>query len=204
VILRGHGIVLREWTDDDLDRMSELFDEPSIEQATPLETPFDRAAAARYLARARESRAEGRAIQLAITTDGGAALGEVLLFGIADGCGELGYAVGVAHRGQGLGARAVRLLVDHAAEQLGLHRFLLKIAPGNAASARVAAAAGFSLTDEPLEIREAKGRAVELATWERLIPRAAGAAPTRARPGATPRRGSPPRCPPGSAAGGLG
>ena len=169
MILRGDGIVLREWTDDDLARMSELFDEPSIEQATPLETPFDRDAAARYLARAREARAEGRAIQLAITADGGAALGEVLLFGIAGDCAELGYAVGTAHRGQGLGARAVRLLVDHAAQQLGLRRFLLKIAPGNLASARVAAAAGFSLTGEPHEVREAKGRAVELATWERRV-----------------------------------
>jgi hypothetical protein len=75
VRLAGVEIVLREWTDDDLPTMVELFDEPDVDRFTPLASPFDFAAATQYLGRARRNRAAGQACQLAITTDGGCALG---------------------------------------------------------------------------------------------------------------------------------
>jgi RimJ/RimL family protein N-acetyltransferase len=159
------GLVLREWTDADVPRMVALFDEPAVAEWTPLESPFDTDAATRYLERAREARGSGRALQLAITTDGVLPLGEVLLFPGPDGTGELGYAVGAAHRGAGLAARAVTQLREYAEETHGLRRFVLRIAPGNTASARVASACGFRLTAEPPLVREIKGRRTELATW---------------------------------------
>lgn len=184
VRLQGEGIVLREWTDADLPRMAELFDEPAIAQWTPLESPFDAAAAARYLARARANRTAGQAMQLAVTADGELALGEVLLFGVVERTAEIGYAIGAAHRGEGLAARSVRVLVEHAHAAYGLDRFLLRIPPGNAASRAVARASGFRATRDPLVAREAKGRRIELETWARdaegsLSPpaRSAGSAP---------------------------
>jgi RimJ/RimL family protein N-acetyltransferase len=41
----GDRLVLREWTDDDLPTMLELFDEPAVARFTPLASPFDLGAA---------------------------------------------------------------------------------------------------------------------------------------------------------------
>jgi RimJ/RimL family protein N-acetyltransferase len=178
VLVHGDGVVLREWTDDDVPAMVALLDDPEIDQWTPIESPFDAGAAARYLARARARRSEGRALQLAVTTDGEAPLGEVLLFDPSGDSAELGYAIGAAHRGRGLARASVLALVDHAAAGYGLQRFLLRIPPGNAASRAVARSAGFELTRDPLVARAAKGRRVELETWSLRPPaRSAGSAP---------------------------
>jgi RimJ/RimL family protein N-acetyltransferase len=166
VVIRAHGMVLREWTAADVEAMVTLFDEESIDVWTPLESPFDGAAAQRYLERAYRVRAKGHGIQLAITADGRTPLGEVLLFdGDSPDTAELAYAVGIAHRGQGLAARAVRMMMEFAADQCGVSSFLLTISPANLASQAVARAAGFRPTDEPLKIRERKGRRLEMATW---------------------------------------
>jgi RimJ/RimL family protein N-acetyltransferase len=108
---------------------------------------------------------DGTGVQLAVTADGVTPLGEVLLF-LREDSAELGYAVGLDHRGARLAARALGLLLDHAREAHGVRRFVLRISPGNVASMRVAEACGFRLTDAPLLQREMKGRPVELGTWE--------------------------------------
>ncbi|WP_248965062.1 GNAT family N-acetyltransferase [Sphaerisporangium perillae] len=165
--LSGHGLVLREWTDDDLPVMVELFDDPAVAYWTPLVTPFDLAAARGYLERARRARAAGDRVHLAVTTDGGAAKGEVLLGGIArdDGTASIGYAIGAAHRGQRLAVRAVLVMTEFAYEVMGLPQVFLEIEPDNEPSVRVARAAGFLLSDAPPTIVEDKGRTLSLATW---------------------------------------
>ena len=170
--LDGHGLVLREWTDEDVPAMTVLFDDPDVARWTPLASPFDAEAAVRYLDRAREARDTGRRIQLAVTTDGGAPLGEVMLMlRDEDGEVELGYAVGAAHRGRGLSARAVRLLTDLAYGTIAARRVVLRIDPGNAPSAAVARAAGFRLADEPpIVIREPSGIEYVLRLWEHRRP----------------------------------
>lgn len=57
VVISGDGIVLREWTEADVEAMVTLFDEESIDLWTPLESPFDPGAAQRYLERAYRLRA---------------------------------------------------------------------------------------------------------------------------------------------------
>jgi RimJ/RimL family protein N-acetyltransferase len=149
--------------------MCELFDEPAIDRWTPIESPFDLAAARRYLARARSAQSDGTGVHLAVTTDGVLALGEVILFArpaAGRRTAEIGYTVGAAYRGQGLATRAVRVLVEHAVLAHGLQRFVLRIEPGNAASEGVARASGFTLSALPPQVQESKGRRVELATWE--------------------------------------
>ena len=152
--ISGFGLYLREWTDADLPVMVELFDDPQVGRWTPLSRPFDLAAARAYLDQARTRRAEGRSIQLTITTDEHTALGEVLLFVTGpDGRGpggrvaELAYAVGAASRRQALATRAVRLMTGYAYQTLGMLQVILRIDPDNSASVGVARAAGFVLTD---------------------------------------------------------
>ncbi|ARF53512.1 GNAT family N-acetyltransferase [Streptomyces gilvosporeus] len=162
--LAGEGLVLRDWTEADLAAMPELFDHPDIAYWTPIVSPFDEAAARTRLERDRQLRAEGTAILLAITVDGGAPLGEVMLRRAPEGT-ELGYAVGPAHRGQGLAARAVRVMAGYAFEQLGVERVILELEAENDASVAVATRTGFSLLDVPLIKGEEKGRPYALQTW---------------------------------------
>lgn len=169
VRLTGLGIHLREWTDDDLPVMVELFADPQFYQWTPLASPFDLSAAQAYLSRAREQRDAGRVVQLAVTTDGHAAMGEVLLIRREeDGrhAAELAYGIGAKHRRRRLAARAVELMTRYAHDTLAFDRVILRIAPENTASEAVARTTGFHLTDEEPIIRERPdGRTVRLRTW---------------------------------------
>jgi RimJ/RimL family protein N-acetyltransferase len=168
VRLSGHGVVLREWEDGDLAAMVGLFDDPDVAYWTPLVSPFDLEAARLYLERAQERRAAGQRVQLAITVDGGEPMGEVLLMLSELGLdvAEIGYAMGAAYRGRGLAARAVRVMTGFAYDTVGVSRLLLEIEPGNAASAAVARAAGYRLTEAPPIPAEEKGRQLSLQTWE--------------------------------------
>ncbi|MFE4698270.1 GNAT family N-acetyltransferase [Streptomyces sp. NPDC056738] len=162
--LSGEGLVLRDWTEADLTAMPELFDHPDIAYWTPIVSPFDEAAAWARLDRDREMRAQGTAVLLAITVDGGAPLGEVMLRRAPEGM-EIGYAVGPAHRGQGLAVRAVRVMAAYAFERQGAEQVILELEAENAASVAVATKAGFELLDVPLITGEEKGRPFSLQTW---------------------------------------
>ncbi|MET9959527.1 GNAT family N-acetyltransferase [Streptomyces sp. NPDC006326] len=162
--LTGKGLVLRDWTEADLEAMPELFDHPDIAYWTPIVSPFDEAAARARLDRDRRLRAEGTTLLLAITVDGGAPLGEVMLRRAPEGM-EIGYAVGPAHRGQGLAARAVQVMAAYAFEELGAEQVILELESENAASVAVATKTGFRLLDVPLITGEEKGRPYALQTW---------------------------------------
>lgn len=56
--------------------------------------------------------------------------------------GELAWSLSPLHRGRGVGARAVRLVLTHAFERLGLTRVEAYVDPGNHAALRLAARAG--------------------------------------------------------------
>lgn len=162
--LSGEGLVLRDWRESDLAAMPELFDHPDIAYWTPIVSPFDEAAARARLVRDRQLRREGTTVLLAITTDGDVPLGEIMLRRAPEGM-EIGYAVGPAHRGQGLAVRAVRLMAAYAFEEMGAERVILELEAENAASVAVAGRAGFRLLDVPLITGEEKGRPFVLQTW---------------------------------------
>lgn len=148
--------------------MVELFDTAEMDRWTPLPHPFDAMAATAYVLQTREAEQSGT-VQRAITTDGGRPLGEVLRFLTdEDGTCELAYAVGAQHRGAGLAAQAVLAMLP-TARSAGYRTALLRIDVANAPSARVAEAAGFTRTDQPLLRRERKGYTLDLATWTRVL-----------------------------------
>ncbi|WP_151478702.1 GNAT family N-acetyltransferase [Streptomyces albicerus] len=165
--LEGEGIHLREWSEDDIPALVELYDDPEIARWTPVASPFDTMAAQVYLTEAREARAEGRKVQLAITTDGVRPQGEVLLFRnkTDERDVEIAYGVGAAYRGRGLASRAVRLLSSYAVRHTGARRVVLCIEEANTASAAVARATGFTLTDDEPVLRTSRGREIALRTW---------------------------------------
>jgi RimJ/RimL family protein N-acetyltransferase len=168
ITLTGNGVTLREWRSEDLDDLIELLDEPDVARWTPMPSPFDVEAGMAYLKRAHQGRTSGQRIQLAITTDGGKPLGEVLLFGVDAGLkeAELGYLVGAPHRRRGLASGALSLLSGYARGTLSLDRLLLRIDPDNAASCAVAQRCGFRLTGEPPILQEGPYGPSRLHTWE--------------------------------------
>ncbi|MGC5016232.1 GNAT family N-acetyltransferase [Streptosporangium sp. DT93] len=163
------GLHLREWADDDVPAMVDLFDEPQVARWTPLRSPFDADAAREYLTRARAARAADRGVQLAVTEDGREPLGEVLFFRRAgeSGVAELAYAIGARHRGRRLAARAVEVMARYAATSLGTRGLVLRVDPANGASVAVARATGFHLTDAEPETLDRRGDRVTLLTWRR-------------------------------------
>jgi RimJ/RimL family protein N-acetyltransferase len=161
--ITAHGLRLREWTSGDLAVMRELFDDPDVAYRTPLESPFDQAAAQRYLDSAHQARKNNQRLHLAITVDGYQALGEVML---NQTTGGISYVVGAAHRGQRLATRAVQVITGYAHTTLALPRVILEIEPDNHPSIAVARSAGFRPCPPTPETVTDKGRTYQLLTWE--------------------------------------
>lgn len=148
--LSGDGLVLRPWSDADLAVLPALFDDPEVARWTPLESPFDTAAARRYLDRAAERLRTGEATTLAVVEEpgDGVPVGMVLARPFDDaGTVELGYALGPHARGRRIASRALRLLMSRVTAD-GARRLVLRIDAGNTASEHVARACGFTATDE--------------------------------------------------------
>jgi RimJ/RimL family protein N-acetyltransferase len=163
VPLTGNGLVLREWRDDDLPAMVDLFEDPDVARWTPIPSPFDLAAAHDYLAMIRRTRIEDGRLHLAITRYGDdTPLGLVFISPVR---ASAGYVVGKAHRGQGLAVRASRLITDFAHQAFGLRRVYLEIASGNVASMAVARSLGYQFTDKEPERVESNGYSLTLLTW---------------------------------------
>lgn len=174
ITLTGRGLLLREWRSDDLADLVTLLDDPDVARWTPMPSPFNLDEGEAYLARAKHMRTSGQRIQLAITVDGEAPLGEVLLFGLDVGLreAELGYLVGAAHRRRGIASGALTLLVSYALGTLKLRRLLLRIDSGNLASCAVARRCGFELVGEPPIVQEGPYGPTSLDTWELVERRA--------------------------------
>ena len=167
--IEGDGVVLREWRTSDLPSLITLYDTREMDRRTPVASPFTELVARDYVAAAHQLREELGSLQLAITTIGETAIGEVLAFPSAeDGVVELAYAVAVSHVGQGLGRRAVLALLTTLAATDVVKAQLL-IADDNLPSQQVAKGAGFVLTDQPVVERHRKGMIVRLATWDRAV-----------------------------------
>jgi RimJ/RimL family protein N-acetyltransferase len=170
VVLKQEGLVLREWVSQDVPALVELFSTPEMDRRTPYPSPFDEEAAHSYLSSAHDMRKQWGALQLAITEDGEAPLGEVVIFPTdVAGQVEMAYGVGATHKGRGLARRAVAVALD-LARKGGAVSAILHIAVDNTASHRVAQATGFALrNDHGLIVRRRKGQIVQLAVWQRTI-----------------------------------
>jgi RimJ/RimL family protein N-acetyltransferase len=167
IVIRSGELVLREWQDDDISHMVEMFNTPEMERWTPVAHPFDVEAAKDFLRTARQGREWGL-LQLAIT-EGGEPLGEVRLFPCDDqAMVEYAYGVGSAHRGRHLASRAVVATFPQARDE-GYSVARIRVPIDNVGSAKVAKNAGFTLTDEPLIRHEARGNVYDQATWLRPI-----------------------------------
>lgn len=165
----GAGLLLREWADSDIPALVTLYDTAEMDRRTPVSSPFDVAAAKKYVSASHDRRAAGTSLQLAVTERGDEPVGEIL---VAQAKGntyvELAYAISAPHSGQRLAQRSVLLVLDHL-RAAGVALVRLSISEDNPASQHVARATGFHRTDlRPFE-RRRKGYTVILHAWERSL-----------------------------------
>lgn len=143
------GLVFRAWSEDDVPDLVAAWRDPEMRRWMPEEEadPFDADVAASFVKEAARLRAEARALPIAIEDSAtGRVIGSVT-FNVWDRYHwNVGYWVVTERRGQGLASKTVSRLARWAFEaHPGLERLSLYTLPGNEASQRVAAHAGFRL-----------------------------------------------------------
>jgi len=138
--LRDGDLVLRPWTEDDVDGMVAGCNDPEVARWIPtIPHPYTEADALAFIRG--EVRPEHQA--LAIELDGRVVGGIGIGLNSHDYRGTLGYWMAAASRGRGTCTRALRLLSRHALDELELQRLDLVTDPNNVASQRVAEKVGF-------------------------------------------------------------
>ena len=143
-------ITLRAKTGADADALTAACQDPEIPRWTRVPVPYRRADALAYIAGSELELDAGLSIDwLAFDADG-RLLASIAVMEIdrERGTGEIGYWVAREARGQGVAARAVRLVRDWASGELGLTTLEIVVHEDNAASLAVARAAGFTETGE--------------------------------------------------------
>lgn len=154
------GIVLRPWaaTPGDVAALVAAWSDPLLAAADGTPDEISTARAARWIRGDARRRAMGACLDLVICPAGaggtevrrgagGSVLGEVGLRNIdlERRRAEISWWLAPEHRGRGIAAAAARVLADWALSPAGgLDQVWARIVPANAASARVAAAAGLA------------------------------------------------------------
>jgi RimJ/RimL family protein N-acetyltransferase len=169
-ILQGEGVVLRPFLNSDAADLAAGCDDPLTQRFLPLlPSPYTLTDAHWWINDGSRAALAGGGASYAIAdpeTD--RLLGGVSVGRIHAGEGEIGYWVAPWARGRGVASAAVRRLSAHMFEQ-GLQRLVLRTDPENAASQRVAIAAGF--TREGISRRRGQARdggRYDQINWARL------------------------------------
>lgn len=144
-------LTIRRLRPEDLEPLVAVRSDPEVVRYTPVRG-FDRERGERLIAEMAEldPGAPGRWFQFALERrDTGAFVGDLGLKGAesahAPRTFEIGFTLGTAHHGQGLGTEAVRAVVDHAFRELGAHRVYGNCDARNVRSAALMARVGMRL-----------------------------------------------------------
>lgn len=170
--LRDGDLLLSAPTAADVERVTALCQDPSIQEWTTVPSPYRRADAEAFLLEAVPA-SWGRGSPTWAIRTGGELVGMVGLDGAADGSALIGYWLKPAARGRGLMHRAVGLALDAGFDRLGLERVEWRAYLGNWPSWRVAWRHGFRLegTVRGLEPQRGRHRDAWIGTLLREDPR---------------------------------
>ena len=143
-VLRSARLVLRPFRADDAPRVQVLVDDPDIARNTlTIPHPYPQGMAAKWIEGHAQSWDERRNAVWAVCLERDEVVGAAgLRFDSAHRPAELGYWIAREHWGRGIATEAVRALVEHAFDDLGLERLFAAHFPWNPASGRVLEKAG--------------------------------------------------------------
>ena len=166
--LEDSEIRLRPWREADIPAALEATQDPLIARHTRVPERQTEAQLRAHVESRERDRAAGVALAFVIAdARSDALLGTIglLRFEWAERRGEIGYWLAPWGRGRGAATRAVRLLAPWGLRTLGLGRIGLHADTGNAASQRVAEAAGFTREGVLRAYEERKGRRYDTAVF---------------------------------------
>jgi RimJ/RimL family protein N-acetyltransferase len=139
------GLVLRPPTPGDVDRITEICQDPDIQRFTRIPVPYRRQDAESFVAMATEALQQGRGAHLLVEVDGtvvgcvGAGIDRT------DQLAVVGYWTAPEARRQGITTTAMRRLCRWLLDEVGMARLELDAAATNPGSNAVAARLGFRL-----------------------------------------------------------
>src|SRR5690625_909628 len=152
--LRGPGVLLATTTLADVDRVTELCQDPEIQRWVTIPVPYRQEHAVGFVTEAVPSGWEtGRELTWAIRDpEDRRVLGMISVGDRGGRVAEVGFWLGSDGRGQGLAGAAVRLVAEYvfAYEGWGAEHLRWQAMAGNWASRRVAWSTGFRIVDERL------------------------------------------------------
>ncbi|MFB6211637.1 MAG: GNAT family N-acetyltransferase [Halobacteriales archaeon] len=140
--LHGEDVTLRTIEEADIDFLQENVNDPGIWRAIGRSRPVNRTQEAEFY---ESVVADDDSIQLLITVDG-TAVGMISLQPInqQQGHAEIEFWIAEAHRQEGYGTEAARLMVGYAFDQLRLHKVIGQVFAFNDPSRRLFERLGFT------------------------------------------------------------
>lgn len=145
-VLRGERIVLRVWRRDDAPALFEMYSDSVFMRYWSRAVYADVAEVQSYIALQLTDLARFEFYPWAITLhDDDTPIGNCTLFGIDRDNRRcmLGYGLKPSLQGRGLASEAVKLAINYAFEEVGLHRIETDIDPRNEPSCRLVERLGF-------------------------------------------------------------
>lgn len=137
---------LRPYRDADAAAIYAIYSHPDVTRYWSFAPWSDSAQAQAYLERVYADAASGLAMPWAVATrEDDCLVGTTTLFSVngEQGRAEIGYSLAQASQGRGLATEAVRAVVAHAIDALGLFRIEADVDPRNDASRRLLERLGF-------------------------------------------------------------
>jgi RimJ/RimL family protein N-acetyltransferase len=145
--LRGERVLLSTPTSDDIDRITELCQDPDIQRWTTVPSPYTRRDASWFVhEHVRPGWDAGMELTWAVRDPVDlSVLGMIAVHRDGAGSAEIGYWLGAEARGAGLMTEATALVVDNAFDPsgMGLARLVWRASVGNWPSRRIAWRLGF-------------------------------------------------------------
>jgi ribosomal-protein-alanine N-acetyltransferase len=133
-------LILRRFTHDDISDVLGFVSQPSVARVTSERIPATEEGVRKYilLQNSYQSFEKDKVFELAIERkEDGKVIGLLGLICQGHGQGEMGWVLGVEHRGQGYATEAAGALMDYGFNSLGLHRIHADTNTGNLAAWRI-------------------------------------------------------------------
>lgn len=142
--IRGDGIILRRWRDEDAPAIIAACQDEEIVRWLPvIPQPYGEAEARDYLEQCKLNWELGETYNFAVVDERGELLGSIAMSVRRFGIGHIGYWTAPAARRRGIASTALETLCRWAVDELGLKRLELMTDPDNVASQGVAEKVGF-------------------------------------------------------------
>jgi RimJ/RimL family protein N-acetyltransferase len=153
-VLSDANYVLRAPEVADSAQITQACQDRDIARFTQVPQPYTEADAVQFVAHASRCWADGTGAEFVVVDLQSALVGAcgIVALDVEQSVAEIGYWVAPWARGQGVARAALQVITGWAHRELGLQRAYLRIEQVNPASQRVAAAAGFRVSAEALEL----------------------------------------------------